>query len=32
MLVPNGPWLLRGDPSRPDGLELVRVDQLARAP
>lgn len=32
MLVPNGPWLLRGAPSRPDGLELVRVDQLARAP
>lgn len=32
MLVPNGPWRLEGDPSQPDGLRLVRVDQLARAP
>ena len=28
MLVPNGPWALVGNPNRPDGLELVRLDQL----
>jgi hypothetical protein len=28
MLVPNGPWALVGNPNRPDGLELVHVDQL----
>jgi Domain of unknown function (DUF222) len=28
MLVPNGPWALVGNPNRPDGLQLVRVDQL----
>jgi hypothetical protein len=32
MLVPNGPWRLEGDPSKPDGLRLVRVKQVARAP
>jgi len=32
MLVPNGPWRLEGDPSQPDGLRLVRANQLARAP
>jgi hypothetical protein len=32
MLVPNGPWRLEGDPSKPDGLRLVRVRQVARAP
>lgn len=32
MLIPNGPWILEGDPSCPDGLRLVHVDQLARAP
>ena len=28
MLIPHGPWALVGNPNRPDGLELVRVDQL----
>jgi len=32
MLVPNGPWILEGDPSQPDGLQLVHRDALARAP
>ena len=32
MLVPNGPWRLEGDPSKSDGLGLVRVRQVARAP
>ncbi len=32
MLVPNGPWRLEGDPSKPDGLRLLRVKQVARAP
>jgi HNH endonuclease len=32
MLVPNGPWILEGDPSQPDGLRLVHRDELARAP
>src|SRR3954447_8630613 len=27
-LVPHGPWALVGNPNRPDGLTLVRVDQL----
>lgn len=31
-LVPNGPWILEGDPSKPDGLRLVHKDELARAP
>lgn len=32
MLVPNGPWVLHGDPGEPDGLRLVDGDELARAP
>jgi len=32
MLTPNGPWILEGDPSQPDGLRLVHRDALARAP
>jgi hypothetical protein len=32
MLIPNGPWILAGDPSQLDGLRLTRRDQLARAP
>jgi Domain of unknown function (DUF222) len=28
MLVPNGPWALVGNPNQPDGLQLVRVDEL----
>ena len=32
MLWPNGPWILEGDPSQPDGLRLVHRDALARAP
>jgi hypothetical protein len=32
MLIPNGPWRLDGDPSKPDGLRLVPARQLARAP
>jgi hypothetical protein len=31
MLDPNGPYILEGDPSRPDGLLLVHRDDLARA-
>jgi hypothetical protein len=27
-LAPHGPWLLLGNPSRPDGLRLVHRDQL----
>ncbi|HZP15123.1 MAG TPA: HNH endonuclease, partial [Nocardioides sp.] len=32
MLTPNGPWILEGDPSQPDGLTLRDRRQLARAP
>ena len=32
MLVPNGPSILEGDPSQPDGLRVVHRDALARAP
>jgi hypothetical protein len=28
MLVPQGPWALVGNPNRPDGLQLVHLDQL----
>ena len=28
MLIPNGPWALVGNPNRPDGLRLVRYDEL----
>jgi hypothetical protein len=28
MLIPNGPWILDGDPSQPDGLRLVHRDEL----
>jgi hypothetical protein len=28
MLVPHGPWALVGNPNRPDGLELVHLDDL----
>jgi hypothetical protein len=28
-LVPHGPWLLLGNPNRPDGLRLVQRYQLA---
>ena len=28
-LAPHGPWLLLGNPNRPDGLRLVHRDQLA---
>jgi hypothetical protein len=28
MLIPHGPWALVGNPNQPDGLQLVRVDQL----
>jgi hypothetical protein len=28
-LAPHGPWLLLGNPHRPDGLRLVHRDQLA---
>jgi hypothetical protein len=27
-LVPHGPWLLLGNPNRPDGLRLVHRDEL----
>ena len=30
MLEPHGPWQLAGDPNRPDGLRLVRIEDLAR--
>jgi hypothetical protein len=29
MLVPHGPWTLVGNPNRPDGLRLIRYDQLS---
>lgn len=32
LLVPNGPWILEGVPSQPDGLRLVHRNELARAP
>jgi hypothetical protein len=28
MLVPTGPWALVGNPNRPDGLQLVHLDDL----
>jgi hypothetical protein len=28
MLIPTGPWALVGNPNRPDGLRLVRYDEL----
>ena len=28
MLVPHGPWLLLGNPNRPDGLRMVHRDQI----
>jgi hypothetical protein len=28
LLVPTGTWALLGNPNQPDGLQLVRVDQL----
>ncbi len=28
MLVPTGPWALFGNPNRPDGLQLVHLDDL----
>jgi hypothetical protein len=31
MLIPNGPWRLEGDPSKADGLRLVRVRRSTRA-
>jgi hypothetical protein len=30
MLVPHGPWLLVGNPNRPDGLRLVHRDHVPR--
>jgi hypothetical protein len=29
-LAPHGPWLLLGNPNRPDGLRIVHRDELAR--
>jgi len=31
MLIPNGPYILEGDPSRPDGLRFVHRVERARA-
>jgi len=28
MLVPTGPWCMVGNPNRPDGIELVHLDDL----
>jgi hypothetical protein len=28
MLIPHGPWALVGNPNRPDGLDLVHLDDL----
>src|SRR4051794_15995585 len=28
MLIPTGPWALVGNPNRPDGLRLAKLDQL----
>jgi hypothetical protein len=28
MLIPNGPWILTGNPNQPDGLRLVRRDEI----
>lgn len=30
-LIPNGPYILEGDPTRPDGLHLIHRNDLARA-
>jgi hypothetical protein len=32
MLIPNGPWVLTGDPNQIDGLRLVHQDDLIDAP
>jgi hypothetical protein len=31
MLIPNGPYILEGDPTRPDGLRLIHRNELTRA-
>ena len=29
-LIPHGPWVLTGNPNQPDGLRLVRYDQITK--